>query len=406
MKKFIFIIIILALFGLLGWKVYQKVSASSEGPGIMPGPPPVAIEAKRVRKATVRDISLFTGTLYPRSQYIVAPKVGGRLEKLLVNIGDRVRRGQLIALLEDEEYQRQVDQAKAELEVAEAKIEESRSSLDIANRELERLSTLRRSNITSQSSLDTAEAQVKAQNAMYKSAQAQFAQKEAALKAAQVRLSYTSINASWEEGDEYRVVGERFVDEGTMLAPNSSIVSILDNSVLKAVINVIERDYPKLKKGQEAVVSTDAWPGKSFIGRIVRIAPLLKENSRQARVEVEVPNQENLLKPGMFARIRIEFARHEDVTVVPTAALVKRNGIEGIFTVDPGERKARFIPLTLGIVNDELAEVVNPPISGMVVTLGQHLLGDGSPVILPGAGKGGPPAANGAPARPTQEARP
>ena len=220
--------------------------------------PPVAVEVKPVRRATIRDVSLFTGTLYPRSQFIVAPKVAGRLEKLLVNIGDRVRRGQTVARLEDEEYLVQVEQAKAELEVARAKIEENRSNLDIARRELERLRTLRRNNIASQSSFDAAEGQVNSQQAMYKSAQAQFEQKEAALKAAQVRLSYTSIEASWQGGDEYRIVGERFVDEGAMLAPNSSIVSILENSVLKAVIYVIERDYPKIKKGQEAVISTDA----------------------------------------------------------------------------------------------------------------------------------------------------
>ena len=368
--------------------------------------PPLAVEVKPVRKATIRDLHLFTGTLYPRSQFMVAPKVGGRLEKLMVNIGDRVKRGQLIAKIDDDEYLQQVDQAKAELEVAEARIEESKSSLDVARRELERVKALRQRDISSQSAYETAEAQFKAQNAMFRVTQSQYSQQEAALRAAQIRLSYTIIRASWEDGDEFRVVGERLVDEGSMLAPNSPIVSILENSVLKAVIYVIERDYPKIAPGQEAIVSTDAWPGKVFKGKIVRVAPLLKETSRQARVEIEVPNSDNRLKPGMFARIQIQFAKHDNVPVIPASALVERDGKKGIFTADPKEGKAYFVPLTLGIVNGAFAEVIDPPISGMVITLGQHMLGNGSPIILPGAKPKRPPWAKGEAGSPIHGGRP
>ena len=111
-------------------------------------PPPVAVEVAPVRKTTVRDLHLFTGTLYPGSQFIVAPKVAGRLERLMVNIGDRVKRNQLIAEIDDDEYQQQVDQAKAELDVAKARIEESRSTLDVARRELERVKALRQRDIS------------------------------------------------------------------------------------------------------------------------------------------------------------------------------------------------------------------------------------------------------------------
>ena len=124
----------------------------------------------------------------------------------------------------------QVDQAKAELEVARARIEESRSNLDRARREFERAKALRKKKIASESELDSTEAQFKAQGAMYRVTKAQVTQKEAALKASQVRLAYTRIHATWEGDEESRVVGERFVDEGSMLAPNRSIVSILDTS--------------------------------------------------------------------------------------------------------------------------------------------------------------------------------
>jgi RND family efflux transporter MFP subunit len=191
------------------------------------------------------------------------------------------------------------------------------------------------------------------------------------------------------------VVGERFMDEGTMLAPNSSIVSILDIGTVTAVIHVIERDYPKLRIGHQAVVVTDAFPDRSFPARIVRIAPLLRETSREARVELEVPNSGYVLKPGMFVRVQIEFEKHEHAVVVPLTALAKRNGQQGVFVADRQELKAHFVPVTLGIVNNEAAEVVKPPLTGWVVTLGQHLLEDGATIILPKTEPGRSPATTG-----------
>ncbi len=396
MKKFLTLIIILAFLGLVGWQIYQKVSAPGKRTRRQQKAVPVAVEVTPVKKTMIQDVGLFTGTLYPQSQFIVAPKLGGRLERLFVNIGDRVKRGQLIALLEDDEYLQQVDQSRAELEVTKAKIEETRSNLGIAEREFNRAQALRKKKIASQSELETAEAQFKAQSAMLRVAKAQAAQKEAALKVSQVRLSYTRIQASWEDGDQYRVVGERFVHEGAMLAPNASIVSILDIGTLTAVVHVIERDYAKILTDQEAVVTTDAYPGRRFFGKVVRIAPLLRETSRQARIEIEVPNPDRSLRPGMYIRIQVELEKHPDAVVVPMPALIKRQSRDGVFLVDPEKKIARFIPVTVGITNDEWVEVVEPPLTGLVVTLGQHLLIDGSPIILTNASPGkSPPGKSG-----------
>jgi RND family efflux transporter MFP subunit len=179
------------------------------------------------------------------------------------------------------------------------------------------------------------------------------------------------------------VVGERFVDVGELLSVNQPIVSILENNPLTAVVYVIERDYPKVTIGQQAVVTTDAYPGRTFTGSITRIAPLLKESSRQARLEMEVPNPDHTLKPGMFVRARVEFAKHENATLVPLPALVKRNNKDGVFIADAKNLKAHFVPVTTGIVNGEIVEVTEPQISGMVITMGNHLLEDGSSITLP-----------------------
>ena len=385
MKKILVIVIVLAGLSLLGWQIYQKVVASQKGNSKRLAVK-VAVEVKPVETASIRDVHEFTGTLYPRSQFVVAPKIAGRLKKLMFDIGDKVDPEQLIAVLDDEEYIQQVDQAKAELEVSRANLEEKQNSLEISRREYERTAVLRTKKIASVSELDTAESNYKNQEAKLKVARSQVVQNEAALKVAQVRLSYTQIKVppkENKENNEYQLIGERFVHEGAMLAANTPIVSILDIHNLIAVMHVIERDYSKIRLGMKASVTTDAFPGKTFRGEIIRMAPLLKEKSREARIEIEIANKEILLKPGMFVRVQLEFARKENTTVVPLDALTKREGRQGVFMVEKQTNKTRFVPVKTGIINGTRVEILNPPLAGLVITLGHHLLEDGAAIILP-----------------------
>jgi len=385
MKKILVIVIVLAGLSLLGWQIYQKVVASQKGNSKRLAVK-VAVEVKPVETASIRDVHEFTGTLYPRSQFVVAPKIAGRLKKLMFDIGDKVDPEQLIAVLDDEEYIQQVDQAKAELEVSRANLEEKQNSLEISGREYERTVVLRHKKIASVSELDTAESNYKNQEAKLKVARSQVVQNEAALKVAQVRLSYTQIKVppkENKENNEYQLIGERFVHEGAMLAANTPIVSILDIHNLIAVMHVIERDYSKIRLGMKASVATDAFPGKTFSGEIIRMAPLLKEKSREARIEIEIANKEILLKPGMFVRVQLEFARKENTTVVPLDALTKREGRQGVFMVEKQTNKTRFVPVKTGIINGTRVEILNPPLAGLVITLGHHLLEDGAAIILP-----------------------
>jgi RND family efflux transporter MFP subunit len=383
MKKFFTIVIAIAGIGFLSWQIYEKTSGSKEGFGSRRGNPAVAVETAPIQKESIKDVGRFTGSLSPQSEFMVAPKIAGRLEKILVDIGDVVTADQLVAVLDDEEYQQQVYQAVAELEVARANLVEVKITSENAKREYERTVALREKKIASESQLDAAESEYKTQQAKLQVANAQVSQKQAALNMAKVRLSYTRIRVPPNHASQQRVVGERFVDEGSMLAPNTPIVSILDIGTLIGVINVIERDYPKIKPGLPAVINTDAFPGQTFSGKVIRIAPLLMEKAREARVEIEIPNQRMLLKPGMFVRVQMEFELHENATVIPQSAVVKRDGSQGVFVVDRQEKKVRFIPVTLGIVNEARAEILKPELSGEVVTLGQHLLEDGANIILP-----------------------
>ena len=390
MKKALLGVVVLAVLGLAIWQAQKRIAAASETKQKGRPDAPVAVETQPVRIGLIRDIGVFTGSLVPESQFVVAPKAAGWIKELLVDIGDSVARNDVIAVLNDEEFRRQVEQAGAELQVAKANAESTATDLELARREYERVMALREKQIASAAELDSSLATYSAAQARLKVAQAQVVQREAALKAAELQLSYTQVRAFWETGDANRVVGERFVDEGALVSVNQPIVSVLENNPLKAVVFVIERDYPKIRAGQEAEVTTDAYPGRVFLGTIRRIAPLLRESSRQARVEITIANPDHLLKPGMFIRAQVEFAKHEDATLVPIQALVRRDGKEGVFLVESdGSQepllRARFVPVTTGIVNDQTVEVREPALAGQVVTLGNHLLEDGGKVILPKA---------------------
>ena len=392
MKRAIAILLALAVAGVLTWRIVVKIgdkTGGQESRGRGPRPA-VAVELAPVTTGAVRDVSQFTGSLHPRSQFTVAPKIAGRLEKLTVDMGHTVQSGQLIAELDDDEYTQQVEQARAELTVAQASVAECKSALTVAENEFRRVKELHDKKIASDSERDEVEARYTAAVTKHAVALAEVTRRKAALKAAEVRLSYTRIHAAWTDNNTTRVVGERYVHEGDMLQANTPIVFIVDNSVMIASIDVIERDYPKIRAGQRDVFTTDGFPGREFSGQVVRIAPLLKELSRQARVEIEIANPERVLKPGMFVRARIEFGRHQDTTIVPVSSLARRDGRQGVFLANQDRTAVRFVPVTVGIVEGEKAEIVEPPLQGSVVTLGHHLLEDGAPIHVPESAPPGP----------------
>lgn len=381
--------VLFVLLAGLGWMTYQAVqSASPQQRGgrsnLSPGSrPAVAVQTAAVEQGMLRDIRTFSGTLIPRAQFDVAPKISGRIAQLFVDVGDSIRRGQIVAQLEDEEFVQQVEQARAEMAVARANLEEARSELDIAEKEFVRIESLRGQMVASQAELDLSRARYLAHQARLRVAEAQLEQRRAALRAAEIRLSYARIEASWpDNGAQHtRIVGERFVDEGATLSANAPMLSILDITTLRAVFHVTERDYARIRVGLAALVAVDALPGRLFEGYVARIAPIFQEASRQARIELELPNTEGLMKPGMFVRARLELARAEDAVLVPSSALVRREGQQGVFLID-GDA-ARLVPVQIGIMEEGMAQILTPEdLSGEVVTLGQHLLEDGSLVRI------------------------
>ena len=382
----------------LGWQIVSRIA----GGGAQAGGPrgaAVAVEIAPVERGGIRDIGTFSGNLIPKSYFTVVPKISGRIKELRVDIGDRLTRGQLVAVLEDEEYQQEFIQAEANLGVANANLEEAMSSQELAQKEYDRAKALHQKGILSDAELETAQSAFATRDARYKVTRAQLANQQAALETAKVRLSYTRIRAAWETGGDVRFVGERFVNPGAMLSSNTAILSVIELQPITAVIHVTEKDYFRLKPEQPVLVTSGAFAGREFQGRVVRVAPLLKETSREARVEIDVENADGSLKPGMFVNARIEFATRMDATIVPTSAIVNRGALQGLFMADLEAKKAVFQPATVGIVEGDRAEIIEPAqLTGYVVTLGHHLLENGTALILPANAPGAAaPAAKKAP---------
>ena len=385
MKRTILILLLLGLAAALSWAVMQRLSElgrTSGGPG--GERPPAPVEVGPVVRGPITFRRTFSGELEAAAEFIVAPKVAGRLKTLAVDLGDTVMRGQLLATLDDDEFAQAVQQGIAELEVAKASHSEAKSALEIAERALQRAQNLRAQGITTESEMDEARTEELSRRAHVEVTAANVASEEAALETARIRLGYTRVTADWNGGDDRRIVGERFVDEGGTVSANVALLSIVELDPIIAVVNVPERDYARIAIGQRATLSTDSYPKSVFEGEIVRIAPVFRRSTRQARVEVRVENQDERLKPGMFIRAQLELEHYEDALSVPFDSVIERAGQTGIFLLDENGQRVQWRQVEVGLREGERLQVSAPGLSGEVVTLGQELCDDGSPVLVVG----------------------
>jgi len=380
-KNVLIAIVLLAVAGVSAWFVFQEQLApekksKSRGARIVP------VEVASIERGAIELRRSFTGTLEAAAEFVVAPKVSGRIEQLSVDLADTVTRGQVVARLDNDEYVQSVRQAEADLAVARANLAEAKSLLTLAERELQRIEDLRKRGMTSASQEDAAKADQLAKQAHVEVTQAQVARAEAQLQAARIRLSYTEVSAGWSGGNEQRVVAERYLDEGQTVSANAALLRIVELDPVTAVFFVTEQDYARLQPGQQVELSTDAYPDESFDGRIVRIAPVFRESTRQARVELRVANPELRLKPGMFVRATVVLEQVADATIVPEQALVKRDGQHGVFSVAEDGRSVAWRPVQVGIREGQRVQVSGADIGTQVVILGQQLLDDKSPISI------------------------
>lgn len=365
----------------------QWPQPAETGAVIRPESRAIAVEAATVTTGAIADVREFTGTLRAADAFTVAPKIGGRIERIHVDIGDRVARGDVVVELDDAEARQAVAAAEAALAVARAEQRQAETEAELAARELRRTEQLAQRNLASDVELDTARARAETRRAAVAVAEARVTERLAQLATEQVRLDYTAVRADWSDGLDTRVVGERMVNAGDTVAANTPLLSVLGIDRLTAVVYAPERDYARLATDQPVNLVADALPERAFEGRIERIAPRFEEQSRQARFEVAVANEDGALKPGMFVTVRVTVDRVESATLVPLAALIRREGQLGVYRIEVASEgdappTVRFEPVTVGIEGARQAQIVAPALDGGVVTLGQQLLEDGAPVTV------------------------
>ena len=366
----------LSLGGLLVFRLYQELGGgeATAGPGGSFGGSAgrgQLVEAAAPERTTITDRLSLIGSLQAKQQVEVIPRVSGRLLEVRVDRGSRVRAGQVVARLEDDELRQQVRRAEAAHQVTRASLAQREAELANREMELERYHNLIADGVVSTQQLETARTNVQVTRAQMSLAEAQIAQAEAELEELRIRLGQTEITSPMNG-----IVATRYADVGALLSSSTPIFLILDLSTMLTVINVPEREISKIGVGSEAKVAVDALAGEEFAGRIVRISPILDRQTRTAAVEIELENAGEHLKAEMFARVDLNLETERDALLVPRDALVYRNDRQGVFVVDA--ETARFQPVTTGLTEGDLVEIVEGVGDrDIVVSRGANLLQNG-----------------------------
>jgi len=207
-------------------------------------------------------------------------------------------------------------------------------------------------------------------------AEAQVRQAKATLDLCQAQLANLIITAPMNGG-----VTKRFVDPGTMVKDTAPILTLMDLSEVKMLVNVIEREFIRLQKGQPVKVTVMAFPNRTFQGRISVITPALELQSRTAEIQITIPNPGYILNPGMFGRVEIVLRSDPQASLVPIQALMTDEDKDFVYILKDGKVYRR--PVQKGISKDTVVEIIRGLNPGeQVVTAGQEFLRDGIPVRL------------------------
>lgn len=359
--------LLLAVCVIIGYRIYSNIQADRARAAKMSQSRSIAVvTAHPVRRTIVPQLH-FSGSLDPEWQAQVAAKVDGRLEKVYVHEGDRVEKGQVLAILE------QMD-TDANLLSAKGSFLDAQTSLRKAETDLARYEKLYATGAVSQQVVDD-----------YRFARDNAAAKlEAArgsLQGMESKAAGTVVTAPADG-----IVAKRFYQEGYYAKAGTPLFAIADISMLKTTIHIPEGQVTGVKVGNEADIALPAYPGKKLVGKITRIAPVADLPAHTFAAEVSVDNSEGLLA-GVYANVSLIGEPREQVLTIPMHAIVMRDDQQTVFVADAQGVVQRRV-LSLGYSDDKVAEVL----SGLdeqdtIVVEGHNKLREGSRINLEKAGK-------------------
>lgn len=329
------------------------------------------------------DVRLaYTADIQPYQQVNLFSRVDGYIAKFHVDKGDEVKANRLLVEIDHTDYVHAVNQAKANLAAARANVTRLEANLRNARLTLERMDRLIKEQFVSQQDLDNAQIGFDMAVAQLEAQQATVKQMEVALQQAETNLAYSYIRAPFAG-----YIAERNLDAGAYVTGSTASTSTMSRGILtlhdvntvRTLIEVVEKDVPLIKIGQQAEVRAEAYPDRVFVGKVTRIVQALDRTTRTMTVEVDLPNPDHALKGGMFARVEVVVGVHPDAVQIPLDALTRFEDTQYVYVVREG--KAYQVPVEVGARIDTRIEVTKG-LTGteQVIVAGKDLVSHGTPV--------------------------
>jgi RND family efflux transporter MFP subunit len=361
------------------YSVYQYTTLLSETEQPPKARKPQAVEATRIAKQKIADRVELVGTLEADAEANIRPRSAGYIKKLPYDVGDYVEAGEVVVELDQSQAEEAKIQADHALAVRNEELKASNTRFEQLDNTLKRYEELKRKNTITQQQLDDMKAQRDVAEANRDLAQAMVKQAESAQKAARLMKDECLIKTSISG-----YVAERLAEVGDLAAPVDVLMRIVDLSSVYTVVHVVEKDYDKVRVNQLARVEVDAYPGKVFEGKVERIAPQIDIETRTAAVKIQIENLEGYLKPGMYARVSLQFEEKPDANVIPLATVLEEEGQSYVYIADSADEETTIVrkqAIQLGIIDGERVEVIQgiAP-DDLIITLGNRLVKEGDRV--------------------------
>lgn len=331
----------------------------------------IAVQVTPAKLGQIQTVLSLGADIQPYFETPVSSKVGGRLESLLVDVGSKVRKGQLMATIDQTDYQIALQQAQATLASAEANLATARTNYDVALDTLKRTEEVyKEGGVADQTMVATRQQVTTSKNAI-RSAEAQVMQAHASLASARANLAYTRVTAPYAGA-----VSQRLAAVGTLLGPQQAIFSVATVDRLKLSMALGEVYLASVHRGSLATFKVPTYPDKEFGARVTDISPEIDTKLRTATITFEIDNPQGLLAPGMYARMSLPIAHHDRVVVMPATTIVTDGEDSFVYEVKDGTAVKK--PVKIGLRSGDEVEITQGVADGdPVITLGQGLLQDG-----------------------------
>ena len=343
-SKIILAIIILSSIAIVVFKIISGTGSTDQRRQSTP-----IVKVEQPRRETIIYVLKFTGDVAPIQQANIFSKVSGNLEKVYVDMGTYVQSGQTLAQIDTTEIYQQYQQTSATYQNTKLTYQRSKE--------------LSEQNLIAKQDLDNAEAAMKVAAANF--------------EAVKIRLDYARITAPFPG-----FITKRFLDPGALVnSNNSTLFTLMDLSAMKIIIDVLEKDIPLIKIGKKGSITVDAFPGKEFHGTIARLSEAVDLSTRTMAVEIDIPNSDRLLKPGMFASVKLVVEERRNALTIPIQAILRDD--KGYFVFIVNNKSAQRVAVLPGTEQDTRTEVL----SGLtgnenIITTGQQFVKDGGQVII------------------------